>query len=126
MSSPAYAHNSQTNIMTNDPFNAVDVDQEIWYDIHSLNYVKLDGSENNGNGLRLIAEVARAELHYGSDFDVTETSNWSWGDSVFDASYLGYGILGANAAWGIGENQYKFIYMNTANNVNYQQTADWI
>lgn len=123
IATPAYAHDSNSNIMTYDPFDASDGNQKIWYDIYSLNYVDLDGSDNNGAGLRLIAEVARADLHYNTDFDVTETSNWSYGDSVFDAAYLGNGVWGATASWGSGTGQYKFIYLNTSNNVNYQQTA---
>lgn len=123
MTVQAYAHSSTSTIMTFTPFDPDDGNQKIWYDIYSLNYVTLDGSEDNGVGLRLIGEVARAELHYNTDFDVTETSNWTYGDSVFDASFLGNTVYGTTAAWWSGTSMYKFIYLNINNNIDYRQTA---
>lgn len=114
----AQAHPIPT-IMNYGEFDADDGTQEIWYDIYSLDYVTLDNVENNGAAFRLIAEVARASLNT-SDMTVTETANWSWGDSVYDAKYYSSsGVYGATATYGNGDDRYKFIYLNTNNSVNY-------
>jgi len=114
----AQAHPNPT-IMNYGEFDADDGTQKIWYDIYSLNYVSLDNVESNGAAFRLIAEVARASLDT-SDMTVTETSNWQWGDSVYDAKYFSStGIYGQTATYGNGDDRYKFIYLNTNNGVNY-------
>lgn len=111
---------------TYNPWNSDDNNQYIWYDIYSLNFVTMDGSEDSGDGWRLIGEVSRASVHYNSDLNILERE-YVFGDNVFDATYYSStGVYGATQAYDSGANLYKFIYMNTNNGVNYRNNATCI
>ena len=118
-SSSAFAHDANSNIMNFEPF-ASSASETIWYDMNSLDDVTYDGSENNSSALKLIAEVPRYTVH-STDFDLTVISSNNHGyNSRVDATYLGStNVLGVTGSYSGGGGQYKVIWLNNNNNLNY-------
>ncbi len=119
MMTPAYAHDSNGDIMNFEPFSASS-SETIWYDMDALDDVTYDGSENNGVALTLIAEVPRHTIH-STDFDLTVVSSNNPGyNSRLGAAYLGStNVFGATGSYSGGGGQYKVIWLNTNNSLNY-------
>lgn len=118
----ADAHNSDSNIMTLNPFNADDGTQEIWYNMNSLALITLDG-QSNAAGMRLINEVARQNVD-NTDMTITENTSYSSGINRVDAGYIGDALtFGYTATYGSGSSMYKVIYYNTNDDLDYDTSA---
>lgn len=120
MATPAYAHDSNSSILTFYPFSAAS-SETIWYDDNALDNVTYNGSEDNSVALRLIAEVPRNTVDQ-TDFDLTEvgTNNQAYNSRVDAKYFTSTNDLGLTQAYSGAGGLYKVLWLNTNDNLNYK------
>ena len=116
---PVFAHDSNGDIMDDNPFSP-SASETIWYNMNALDDVTFGGSEDNSAAVKLVSEVPRYTVH-STDFDLTVISTNNHGyNSRVDATYLGgTNVLGATGTYTGGGGQYKVIWLNTNDNLDY-------